>query len=99
VKLKPVIVTQPAEYEIIDAVAFYNGQVNELGKQWLLELERVLLRISRYPRSGSLLGSNIRRQLLRRFPYAVLYSENRQNILVVAVMHQHRRPDYWQCPK
>ena len=93
--MKPVIVTQPAEYEIIDAIAFYNEQVSELGIQWLEELERALRRISRYPKSGSILGRSIRWQLLRRFPYAVLYSEYEQDILIVAVMHQHRRPGYW----
>ncbi len=39
---------------------------------------------------------NTRRILLKRFPYAVIYLPLHNKIVVIAVMHQRRRPDYWK---
>jgi hypothetical protein len=44
----------------------------------------------------ALLEGEVRRVLVRRFPYGVLYSEDAEGILVVAVMHLHRDPEYWK---
>ena len=38
----------------------------------------------------------LRRKLVRRFPYAVISLEDADEIAVLAVMHLHRRPGYWQ---
>jgi len=38
----------------------------------------------------------IRKRPVHRFPYAVLYRVDPDEIVVVAVMHQRRRPDYWR---
>ena len=37
----------------------------------------------------------IRRVLVHRFPFAVLYAENDGGLLVLAVMHLRREPNYW----
>lgn len=37
----------------------------------------------------------MRRRLVRRFPYAVLYSISPDLIRILAVMHSRRRPMYW----
>lgn len=34
--------------------------------------------------------------LVDRFPYAVLYRAEAEQILLVAVIHLHRRPGYWR---
>ncbi len=38
----------------------------------------------------------IRRSLIRRFPYEILYAEEDKEIFIVAVMHLHRDPEYWK---
>jgi len=94
--LKPVIILDPAADEINDAAAFYNERVVGLGSQLLIEPERTLVRVTQQPKAGQLMNRDTRRQLLRRFPYAVLYREEEQHIVVVAIMHQHRRSNYWE---
>ena len=37
----------------------------------------------------------VRRRLLRRFPYALLYKIKPDGIRVLAVMNLKRRPTYW----
>lgn len=94
--MKPAIILEPAKYEMADAVFFYNEQVAGLGDEWLEEFERALAHIVRYPESATLTHGNIRRHLLRRFPYAVLYRDEAPHIAVLVVMHQHRKPYYWK---
>lgn len=59
-------------------------------------VEMALAGILENPESGALIGQGIRRRLARVFPYALLYSIDVDTILVVAVMHCHQRPGYWQ---
>lgn len=39
---------------------------------------------------------DVRRHLLKRFPYVVIFAYDEQECLVVAVAHTRRRPLYWQ---
>ena len=50
-----------------------------------------------YPDAWPCINSSIRRCLLRRFPYGIIYAYNKQKeeIIVLAVMHLHRDPKYW----
>jgi len=42
------------------------------------------------------MGGDIRRALVHRFPYGILYVPEQNQILIIAVMHLHRQPGYWQ---
>ena len=42
------------------------------------------------------LTPHIRRCRLRRFPYSVVYTQDGNDLLVLAIAHQHRKPDYWR---
>jgi hypothetical protein len=39
---------------------------------------------------------DIRRYLVRVFPYAILYSVEDDYVLIIAVMHLSREPGYWK---
>ncbi|WP_437650338.1 hypothetical protein [Sorangium sp. So ce362] len=38
----------------------------------------------------------MRRLLLQRFPYGVLYAVELKRVFVLAVTHRRRRPGYWR---
>ena len=42
-----------------------------------------------------MVSQDVRRALVRRFPYGILYAIDAETILVVAVMNLHRAPNYW----
>jgi plasmid stabilization system protein ParE len=42
-----------------------------------------------------MVGNGMRKRLVHRFPYALLYRVEPAEVVIVAVMHQRRRPDYW----
>ena len=85
----------PAEVEVVQAAAYYETQVEGLGDAFLDKVESAVRDVTRRPTAWPVLRSEIRKRLIHRFPYAVLYRVDSDEIVVVAVMHQRRRPDYW----
>jgi hypothetical protein len=87
-----------AEAELDGAVAYYDSQLSGLGADFAAEVQRGIARIAEYPRAWQLIGRRVRRYRLNRFPYGLVYVELQSEIVVLAVMHLHRRPDYWRRP-
>lgn len=85
-----------ATEEFIETVAYYDGEVPGLGNGLIVEVERIIEILRDQPKIGQRIEKNFRRVLLARFPYSLIYSIEPEQILVVAVAHQHRRPGYWQ---
>jgi toxin ParE1/3/4 len=85
-----------AEEELVEAVRFYEARAPGLGGDFIREVEYMLAQIAVNPEAGNLLTGTIRRRLLRRFPFAILYQAGTENLSVIAVMHLHRRPGYWR---
>jgi plasmid stabilization system protein ParE len=89
-------VLEVAQRELDEAVSYYNGQVAGLGDAFLLEAIAAIERIRQFPDAWHPLGENVRRCRLRRFPYGLIYHADESGVLVVAVAHTHRRPEYWR---
>ncbi len=84
-----------AKRELDDATNFYEMEFEGLGKRFLAEVKKAVIRISEYPKAWSVERGEVRKCLLHRFPYKLLYSIERDHIHVMAVAHLHRKPDYW----
>ena len=84
-----------AQQEVDDAVQWFNERVEGTGLQFLDELDRAIRRIRKFPRAAFEIEPEIRRTLLARFPYSVVYGTDDQTIVVIAVAHTHREPLYW----
>lgn len=85
-----------AEAELSEAIQYYEDVEPGLGQDFAVEVYSAVQRVIAYPRAWMVLEGEVRRALVRRFPYGVLYSEESDGILVVAVMHLHRAPGYWK---
>lgn len=84
-----------AQSEIDDAVAWYDSQSRSLGTQFLDDFDRAIRRIVAYPYSTIEMEDGIRRCLLSKFPYGIIYGIDIETVIVVAVAHLHREPRYW----
>ena len=84
-----------AQQELDDAVAWYNEQATGLGHEFLDEMDRVVRRTVVFPMSCSEIEPGVRRCLLARFPYGLIYGVDGEMIVVVAVAHLHREPHHW----
>jgi len=85
-----------AETELSEAVDYYNQQREGLGFEFAAEIRRALERIVQYPSAWAALSERTRRCQTSRFPYGVIYQIRVDKILVVAVMHLRREPNYWK---
>ncbi len=84
-----------AQRDLRSGTTFYEAQYPGLGEDFVLEIRRLCRRIVEAPRLGAEVHPGVRRRLVRRFPYAVLYAIEDSEVIVLAVAHQSRRPDYW----
>ncbi len=84
-----------AQLELDEAVAWYDAQARGLGKEFLGELDRAVRRIATFPLSCPEIEAGLRRCLLARFPYGLIYGVDRDTLVVLAVSHLHRNPRYW----
>ncbi len=85
-----------AERELREAVDYYEHIKPGLGYDLSIEVYSAIQRAVAYPQAWSILDGEIRRALVRGFPYGVLYSEDEGALLIIAVMNLHRDPDYWK---
>lgn len=87
---------EPARAELEEAVDYYNERRVGLGDELATEVEEAIGGILRNPLISPKLSDNIRRYRVGRFPYAILYQVRSEGILIVAVMHVRRDPNYWR---
>ncbi|KJV06358.1 type II toxin-antitoxin system RelE/ParE family toxin [Methylocucumis oryzae] len=84
-----------AEYE--EAARYYAVCQEGLPFRFIDAVERAVQQIIEAPERWRILQEDIRRCLVRVFPYAVLYTIEKDYVLIIAVMHCHREPGYWHC--
>jgi hypothetical protein len=87
---------QEAEEELVYAVSYYEGLEQGLGLDFSREVHASIQSVVEYPKLWPSIDREIRRCLVHRFPFGVLYSIESSGIFIVAVMHLHRDPDYWK---
>lgn len=86
-----------AEAEFVQAIEYYEECEASLGYDFAVEVYSAIDRTIAYPKAWSIIeGGLIRRSLVRRFPYGILYAEEDNGLLIVAVMHLNRDPDCWK---
>ena len=85
-----------AEAEFVAAISYYEECDPGLGLDFAREVQQALRRVGDYPRLWPEIAREVRRCLVRRFPFGVLYSMEPDGIFILAVMHLHREPAYWQ---
>lgn len=90
-----VIFSELARQELEDAVGIYELEHAGLGRRFKEDVRKAALRIRAYPESCSIERGSIRKCLLHTFPYKLMYSIEDDHIVIIAVPHQHRNPEYW----
>jgi toxin ParE1/3/4 len=93
--VKAVVYHPQAEAEVIEATRYYESRSAGLGFVFLAEMQRAENRIAANPEASPRVRGDIRRTLLRRFPYGLMYADEADRIRVIALAHSKRRPFYW----
>ena len=85
-----------ADEEFVEAIAYYEECEPGLGLDFSREVHASAQIADSYPKMWPEIDQEVRRCLVHRFPYGVLYSIEPHGIFILAVMHLHRDPDYWK---
>ena len=85
-----------ARLEYLAAADYYEKRRSGLGAHFSIEVEAAIGRILAAPARWPLFAEDVRRCLTHTFPYGVLYTIEADFILILAVMHCSRKPDYWK---
>jgi len=88
-----------AEEEFEKTIEYYEKIQPGLGYDFAIEVYLTIQRITSFPGAWPIIEDNIRRCLINRFPYGILYDFEKETIYILAVMHLHREPDYWKKRK
>ena len=98
--MHPVIFTPRARAELIDAQDWYENEAPGLGRRFREAVDAVVQRMSANPRQFPVIYKNLRRALLRRFPYALMFViDADETLAVIACFHGSRDPVRWQKRK
>jgi plasmid stabilization system protein ParE len=87
--------TAPARRELFLEVAQYSEIEPGLGARFAEAIEEATTRAIALPLAGSRASKNTRRVFVKRFPFSIVYRADEDGIVVFAVAHSSRRPDYW----
>ena len=88
----PVVFRPLARTELDEAMGWYEKQKQGLGVELKEAVDQMLARIAETPGRFRPVRGEVRRALLRRFPYAIHFLPEPQAIVVLAVFHTKRDP-------
>jgi toxin ParE1/3/4 len=98
---KPLRLDDEAAQELEEATIWYEARRANLGKDFLAAVRAACARIAENPRAWSFARDvppdfGVRKCVLRRFPYSVVYIELDDEIRVLAIAHGSRQPGFWR---
>lgn len=85
-----------AEAELLDAIAYYAENDVQVADRFAQEIDAALELVVSLPTTWPILEDGVRRCLVNRFPYALLYRIEPDGIHIYAITHLRRRPGYWK---
>jgi len=85
-----------AELELKETLDWYNLQRENLGNAFLSEVEKLLALIQQNPGLFAQIRKDVRKARLKRFPFIIVYSINRDTIEIYPFFHNSRNPLIWQ---
>ena len=85
-----------AEAELTEARDWYSHQRQDLDLEFMQCIDEALSRVVDNPGAFPIIYRQLRRAVIRRFPFAVLYELGVDEIYVLAVFHSRRDPKIWK---
>ena len=86
-----------AESDLIDSLEWYRSQGgSELSQRFFDAYYQTRKRILTHPETASFLYSYFRSLRIKKFPYKIIYTIEGNTILIIAIAHDKRNPDFWK---
>ncbi len=100
--MKQTVIIEPeAEEELLAAIDWYEEHRRGLGKELFRAVEKTIDQLGSpvdrslpFPGVASDLG--VRRILVNKFPFAVVFMKLKHETRILAIAHLKKRPGYWR---
>ena len=94
--MKQVTFHEDARAELAEASHYYEDRVPGLGQALIDDVEKGVEEILDHPEACERVSKKMRRKVLNRFPYGLIYAVEPDRIRIMAIAHHKRRPEYWR---
>ena len=94
--MKSIRLLERADLELTAAAEYYESERTGIGRKFEAKVWQAAMQVGQFPGSGTALRNGFRRMLVPGFPFALIYRDEPEACLIVAIAHAKRRPDYWQ---
>jgi hypothetical protein len=94
--MQKIVYHSDAKQEVIYSARYYEFQSAGLGIKFLENHDSAISEIIESPLAWPILEGDYRRHQLEHFPFGVIYRVVDDVIRVLAIMHLHRKPGYWE---
>lgn len=88
-----------AQAELEEAVLWYAEREPGLESEFIRSVDASLQAIRRQPELFPVAHKNIRRALIRRFPYSIFYFQDNETLIILSIFHSSREPKKWNRTK
>jgi len=92
---RALIVRPEAERDLRDAYSWYESHSAGLGEEFLRSIDATFALIQRHPEAFPFIHRQVRRALIRRFPYGVFYVADPERTAILSVLHMRQDPAEW----
>jgi plasmid stabilization system protein ParE len=90
---RDIVLRRVAEKEFDDSIAFYESQREGLGREFRATVEEYFQQIAGNPEWFPEVRGEVRRAVVRRFPFVIHFLVEKQRIVVLSVFHTSRNPE------
>lgn len=85
-----------AQADFDKGVEWYAKEKNGLGKRFGKAVKEVLKGLRRLPNRHGIVFKDIRRAMVKGFPYAIFYRVVKQEVFIISIFHCSQDPSEWQ---
>ena len=90
------IIRPEARLDLLDTFQWYQEQRPGLGHDFKLCVDGVISKLQKRPSIYKKIHRDIRRAIIKRFPFGVFYVEDNNTVIILAVLHARRDPSNWK---
>jgi toxin ParE1/3/4 len=91
-----VVLIPEAEADLAEAAKWYEQRLDGLGRELVICIRETLQPLSSLPDHHEEVIPEIRRKMVKRFPYSIFYRSHENRIEVLGIFHNHRDPKAWE---
>lgn len=86
-----------ADEELREAAHYYESEAAGVGLSFIAAVHKGVAEIVELPLASEVIRAGIRKKVLKHFSYNLFYAIETNTLVIVAVAHQRRRPNYWRA--